>query len=435
MASRVPAPGAAGLPIEARLRASGLPTLPRLSWMEVDLGVLRSNAQALAAHLGPDVDLAVVVKADGYGHGLLAAAHAGLEGGATVLAVATLDEALVLRAAGFTARILVLYAVPPDALGEAVAADLDLVAMDARSVADLCAILPRWLSSGLPVPKVHLGLDTGMTRGGLAPAEGVAAARQLLDAGLPGLAGTWSHLASPEARGATERQVAGFTAGLAALRAAGIDPGVRHLNATGGMLDDRSPHWDMARAGLAFYGHLPGDVTTGAGREGLRDALAPAVRITARAASIETVPAGTTVGYGGTWVAERESVIATLAVGYADGWTRLYAPASRARVRGTAVPLVGRVGSDAVALDVTDVTPAFGFEDEVVLVAPDGSGGSTVEDLASRRGSISWEVLDDFTTRLARVYTDGGRPVAVRYLDGRLVTSPGYELRLHAATD
>lgn len=418
--------------MEERLRAAGLPVLPRLSWMEVDLGILAANAAALRASLGAATDLAVVTKADGYGHGLLAASHAGLAGGAVMLAVATLDEALVLRAAGFTARILVLYAVPRAALRDAIAADLDLVAMDARSVEDLASVLPGWVASaGLPVPKVHLGLDTGMTRGGIAPADAVSAARRLLVAGLPGLAGTWSHLASPEQEGATARQAAAFRTGVAALEAAGIEPGVLHLNATGGILGDASPDLDMARAGLAFYGHVPLDVAPGAGRLDLRHALRPAVRILARAASIETVPAGTAVGYGGTWTAQRASVIATLAVGYADGWTRLYAGASRAMVRGVTAPLVGRVGSDAIALDVTDV-PGFGWDDEVILVAPGGSGASTVEELATRRGSISWEVLDDFTPRLARVYLEGGRPAAVRYLDGRLVTAPGFALRTAA---
>jgi alanine racemase len=146
---------------------------------------------------------------------------------------------------------------------------------------------------------------------------------------------------------------------------------------------------------------------------------------------VAEVPAGASVGYGGAWTAARPSRIATLAVGYADGWTRLYAPGSTARVRAAVAPLVGRVGSDAVALDVTDV-PGFSTADEVTLVAPDVVGASTVEDLARRRGSIAWEVLDAFTPRLARVYMEAGEPVAVRYLDGALIRRSGFSLRLEA---
>jgi alanine racemase len=378
--------------------------------------------------LGPSTGLGVVVKADGYGHGLVAAAHAALTGGAALLAVATLDEALALREAGFRARILVLYAVPPYALEEGLAADLDLTAMDRASIEQL-ALFVRRIPSAAGRLRVHLGIDSGMTRGGVLPDEAVAAARRLLASGLPKLAGTWSHLASPEDRAATDRQLEAFEGALRQLRTAGIDPGLRHLNATSGLLDDANPAWDLARLGLAFYGHLPGDARVGATRAAIAS-LRPVLTLRARATSVETVPAGTSVGYGGSWTAARTSRIATLGLGYADRWTRLYAPGSSALVRDLTVPLVGRVGSDAVAVDVTDV-PGFDGSDEVVVLAPDGAG-SSVDDLARRRGSIAWEVLDDFTPRLARVYTEGGRPVAARCLDGRFVKSPGFELCLAA---
>jgi len=415
-------------PVERRLRGAGLPTLPRLTWLEIDLSVLSANARILRSVLGPSTGLCVVVKADGYGHGLVAAAHAALAGGAAMLAVATLDEALALRAAGFKARILVLYAIPPYALEDGLAADLDLSVMDSASVEQLAQVIRRIPESAGRL-HVHLGIDSGMTRGGLLPDDAVAAAHRLLGSGLSELAGTWSHLASPDDRAATDHQLDAFNRALSQLRAAGIDPGLRHLNATGGLLDDANPAWDLARLGLAFYGYLPGDVRVGATRAAVAS-LRPTLTLRARAASIETMQAGTSVGYGGTWTAARTSRIATLGLGYADGWTRLYAPGSSAVVRDRTVPLVGRVGSDAVAIDVTDV-PEFDAFDEVVLLGPDGAG-SSVDDLARRRGSIAWEVLDDFTPRLARVYTDGGIPVAVRCLDRPLVTSPGFELCLAA---
>ena len=411
-------------PIERRLAGAGLPTLPRLTWLEVDLSALSGNAATLVQMLAPPTRLAAVVKADGYGHGMIAAAHAALSGGAEMLAVATLDEALALRRAGFTARILVLYAVPRGALADAITADLDLVAMDDASVEDLAAILGRTPSTG-PRPRIHLCVETGMTRGGFAAHEAVAAARRLLAAGLPALAGTWSHLAIPEDAVATRRQVEAFESALSALRGVGIDPGRRHLMASGGLLDEANPTYELVRVGLALYGHVPSEVSVSAGRAAAIGRLRPTLTLKARAASIETVPTGWSVGYGGSWMAPRTSRIATIALGYADGWTRLYAGAP-ARVRGHAVALVGRVGSDAVAVDVTDVD-GFDPADELVLLSPTGEG-STVEQLADRRGSIPWEVLDDLAPRIARVYLEDGRPVATRYLDGRLTLAPGFQL-------
>lgn len=417
-------------PIEDRLRAAGLPPLPRLTWLEVDLGILAGNARALRAALPPGTSLASVVKADGYGHGLVAAAHASLAGGAAMLAVATLDEALALRREGFGAPVLVLYACPAATLADAVEAGVDLVVMDDASAADLAALL-RARPDLAPRARAHLGVDTGMTRGGFAPVVVPDAARRLLAAGLPGLAGTWSHLASPEDEAATARQVEAFGRALAGLATEGIDPGVRHLDATGGVLRAASPRLDMVRVGLALYGHIPVDVPAAASFRERLAGLRPALTLRARAASVTDVPAGTRVGYGGTWTAARASRVATVALGYADGWTRRYAPGATTRVREASVPVVGRVGSDAIALDVTDVA-GFSSADEVVLVGPDIEGASTIEDLARLRGSIPWEVLDAFTPRISRVYTEAGTPLAVRYLDGRLVRAPGFRLVLEA---
>ena len=413
--------------IEARLRKAGLPPLPRLAWLEVDLTAIASNTRVLGSALAPDTGLGAVVKADGYGHGLLAAAHAALSGGAAMLCVATLDEAIELRRAGFETPILIMFAIPPGSVREALAAGFELAAMDAASVEALARGLAE-LPAGSSEPRVHLGIDTGMTRGGLLPTEAVAAARRLLDAGLGGIAGTWSHLASPEDPDATARQVEAFRSTLDDLARTGIEPGLRHLNSTGGMFDDAAPDWDLVRVGLALYGHLPTDIRIAPGRAPAAAALRPALRLKARPVSIEDVPAGTAVGYGGTWRAERTSRIAILPVGYADGWTRLYADQATARVRGVDVPLVGRVSMDAIAADLTDV-PGVSQADEVTVLAPPGEGGSTVEELARIRGTISWEVLAAFSPRLSRVYTEGGSVVGVRHLDGRLALAPGFALR------
>ena len=404
-------------PIEARLARAGLPPLPRRSWLEIDLDNLAANARTLGGLLPAGCLLAIVVKADGYGHGTIAAARAALAGGASMLAVATLDEALGLRAAGVEARILVLYPVPPGMLAVAEGADLDLVVADDPS---LDAVVDA-LRAGTR-PRIHLGIDSGMSRGGLAPERAPGAARRLLGAGLNALSGTWSHLATPEDPASVAAQVARFEAGLTALGAAGIDAGLRHLNATGGIAGGIAPAFDMVRAGLAFYGVLPPELgVLEASSARLRE-LRPALSLRARATLLATVEAGARVGYAGTWTAARRSTIATIAVGYADGWVRAYAPGSWGMVRGERAPIVGRVSSDALALDVTDVA-GYDVDDEIVLLGSEAPG-MTVHDLASLRGSISWEVLDDLSPRLSRVYLEGGRPVAVRYLDGETRFAP-----------
>lgn len=408
-------------PIEDRLSGAGLPRLGRSTWLEIDLSVLAANAAFLRSLLPSTARLAVVVKADAYGHGLVGAAHAALSGGASMLAVATLDEALALRVAGFAARVIVLFPVPRDGLDDALAADLDLVVADDESLA---ALLPA-ASKG---PRVHLAIDTGMSRGGFAPANAVEAARRLMSAGLPNLAGTWSHLASPELADIAGRQADAFGQALGLLNEAGIGAGIRHYVASGGLLEGLHAY-DMARVGISFYGHIPGELTPTAKERG--SALRQALTLKARAVSVQTIAAGASVGYGGEWTAARESRIATLPVGYGDGWQRSYRGA-KGSVRGITIPLVGRVNTDAIAIDVTDV-PAFDASDEVTLISPDGAGNS-VEELAQMRGSIVWEVIDDLMPRLARVYLQDGRPFALRQMDGRTVLARNAQLTTGIST-
>jgi alanine racemase len=428
--------------IESRLHNAGLPQLPRLAWLEVDLSILADNARLFRSLLPDSTQLGVVVKADGYGHGLVGTAHAALRGGADMLLVATLDEGLELRSVGFEAPIVVLFPVPPSTIEEALVADLGLVVVDWASLDHIGHALDRARTASSAavdargparpdLARIHLGIDTGLTRGGFAPADAATAARALLAHRLPALAGVWSHLASPEDKVATLHQVRQFQIALDSMAAAGIDAGMRHLDASGGILAGASPPFDLVRVGLAFYGYRPSGLAIAARHRAIADRLHSALTLKARAVSIATVPRGTAVGYGGVWIAARESVIATLPLGYADGWTRLYSPGSEVIVRQRRVSLVGRVGSDAVAVDVTNIE-GFDEDDEVILLGTDGAQSISVDELAQRRKSIAWEVLDDFTPRLSRVYIQEGLPVAVRSLDGATVARPGFAFEVKA---
>jgi alanine racemase len=400
--------------IEERLAVAGIRALPRLAWLEVDLDILAANARALGGLVGPAARLSIVVKADGYGHGIEGAAIAAVGGGAETLIVASLDEARAVRAAGVATTLLCIYPVPASGLDEATALGVDVVAVDDGSLAAIVVAARRRGSDAAPDLRVHLGVDTGMGRGGFSPGDAVGAARRLVAAAGVSLVGTWSHLHSPEDAAAVQLQAGRFHAVVAALRGAGVEPGTRHLAATGGLVADPGLALDMARVGLGFYGHVPGDVAVDPRADATVGTLRPALSLCARAASITAIPPDETVGYGGEWRAVRPSRIATLPLGYADGWTRAYWPGATVLVRGHRAPVVGRVSSDAVAVDVTGV-PGVDALDEFVLLGRQGAEEVSAEELAGLRGSITWEVLDAFGARLSRIYVSDGRVEAARH--------------------
>jgi alanine racemase len=382
-----------------------LPVLPRAAWVEVDLGAIVGNILALRTLAGPGCGLAAVVKADGYGHGIELAARAARHAGVAYASVAALDEALRLRAVGDTGPILVNYPLPVDALPEAAAAVIEVVAGSEPDVAALVRMGPA-------APGVHLEVDTGMTRGGLAAADFGDAARRLAAAGVP-IRGVWSHLLDYQDPSRVRQQVAAFEEAIAGLRRLGIDPPLRHLSASGGLLSG-APTYDLVRPGLVMYGvppdHSLRDVIDRAG-------LRPALAVVAEPVRIADVPVGTTVGYSGTWVADRPSRIATLPIGYADSWARGAGPRTPVLFRGQRVPVVGRISSDSMTVDITDVPGSgsgAGDDGRFVLLGTTGDDVITADDVAESRDTISWEVLQGLSHRLPRRYLLEGVVVAIR---------------------
>lgn len=400
-------------PFDRALADAGLPPLQRTAWVEVDLDQLIANARALNDLAGPAM-LGPVVKADGYGHGLEMAARCAVAGGATWLCVADASEAERLRRDGFDGRILVLYPVPPAMLDEMVRLDVDVPVGTVESALALSKV-----ETG--VLRAHLEIDTGMTRGGMAVGDAVEAALALQTGSGSTLAGVWTHLSTPEDDDVTAMQMARFDETLATLASAGIDTGVRHASASGGFLTGAG-NFDLVRPGLAFYGVHPG-----AGDD-LPEAVGPALSVRAKPVRVAEVTTGTAVGYAGTWVASRPSRIATLPIGYADGWSRSSSPGTRALVAGRPVPLVGRVSSDSLTVDVTDV-PGVGPDDVFTLLGEDLGVMIDADEVAATRRTISWEVLQQLGARLTRIYLSGGKPVALRReTSTEVVTARGAEL-------
>ncbi len=400
--------------IDRALEVAGLPALERSAWVEVDIDVLIANALALRSLVRPAA-LGAVVKADGYGHGLEMAGRCAVAGGAAWLCVADSAEAARLRGDSYEGRIFVLYPVPPAMVAAMARLRVDVTvgsAHEARTIADR-------LTPDDPILAVHLEIDTGMTRGGMAPGDAVAAATALTDAPATSLAGVWTHMAAPENPETTGDQLARFDAALKGLAGEGIEPGAVHVAASGGLLAVDTDEHTLVRPGLALYGVHPG-----AG-EPLPPPVAPALAVRAYPVRIAEVPPGTAVGYAGTWTAERASTIATLPIGYADGWSRASSPGTSVLVEGTRAPVVGRVSSDALTVDVSGIA-SVGPDSEFTLLGRAGDDAITADAVADVRQTISWEVLQQLGARLARVYTSGSGPVALRPESTVAVTeSPG----------
>ncbi len=242
-----------------------------------------------------------------------------------------------------------------------------------------------------------------MGRGGLLPeAVPAVAAAAVADPRIE-LAGLWSHLHSPEDPPSSDAQVLRFEVAVTALHEAGIPIPPRHIAASGGIFTHDEPSLDLVRPGIAVYGVLDADLPIAPDAVEAAGRLRPAMALKARPAAFSDVPAGGTVGYGGTWRAERPSRVAVLPVGYGDGYLRGSQPGAMALVRGRRVPIVGRVSMDAVAVDVTDL-PGLDYLEEFVLLGRQGAEWISAGELARRRNTIAWEVLTGMARRLDRVY-------------------------------
>jgi len=354
------------------------------------------------------------VKADAYGHGLVPVGAALAAAGADGLCVATIDEAFELRDGNLDLPILVLYPVPPAFAVEAARRQIAVAAGDPM----LLRRLGEAASGAEPPLAVHLEVETGLGRGGLAVEGVVEGARSVADA--PGLVleGVWTHLQDPASAGRSAAQVRRFTRAVDALRAAGLLPATRHLAASGVLVAGDAPPGEAVRPGLIVYGIVPDDLV--AVGSPLAGAVRPVLSLHARPVRVADLPAGWGVSYGPSFTTARPSRIATLPLGYGDGWPRALSDRAQALVRGARVPLVGRVAMDAVMADVTDVTgPPVTVDDSFVLLGEQGGDRITAHDLAASRGTIAWEVVTSLSARLPRVYHSAGVVTGLRTLAGR----------------
>lgn len=368
--------------------------LPRPTWVEIDLEAVAHNVRELCAQVGPRVQLMAILKADGYGHGAIKTARTALNNGASWLGVACLSEALALRDVGIEAPILVLGYTPPWQAREMVEQGIRATVFSAETAE---ALGKAGLELGRPA-RVHIKVDTGMGRLGLLPAD-IPAFVRILQA-IPGLAveGLFTHLAAADSADTTytQGQLRQFQVLVAELERTGLRPPLVHAANSAATLAFPEARYDMVRAGISLYGLNPSaEVPCPAA---FRQALAFKTQI----AQVKTLPPGCSISYGCTYRTERESRIAVIPVGYADGFRRAPQHWGEVLVRGHRAPIVGRVCMDQTMLDVTDI-PNVRPGDEVVLIGRQGEECITADEVAARLGTINYEVVSEILARVPRV--------------------------------
>jgi alanine racemase len=375
----------------------------RRSWAEVDLAALRHNVRLARSIVGPETRVAAVVKADAYGHGAVPVAQAALQAGAAALVVANAAEGAELRGAGIDAPIIIIGASLPAEAREIVAQGLE------------CCLAPPDLAEALiaearrqgRTARVHLMIDLGMCRAGV-PVEALPElAAVVRDAPELEVAGLASHfpMADEEDLNVSREQVDELLDIVDVVREAGLEPPVLHMANSAGLLRLPDARLGMVRAGIMIYGMAGAPLLAGLAP------WRPALSWFARVVTVRDVPADTPIGYGHTYRTPSATRIATLPVGYHDGYLRAYSTNASVLLHGRRAPVVGRVSMDYTTVDVGQI-PGVAVGDVATLLGSDGHEAVTAEELAERRGTIPYEVTCAIGSRVARVYVDAEKGTA-----------------------
>lgn len=374
--------------------------------VKIDLDAIRDNFEAIREKTG--VPVMAVVKADAYGHGAIQVARL-LQDRCAFFGVSSMLEAMELRKAGLNNPILVLGNTPVSAFETAVR---EQIRPTIYRWEDALALSETAVSLGTTA-RFHLAVDTGMSR------IGFQATKESADicvniAALPGLQaeGIFSHFATADCadlnRSMRQRELFDSFCGM--LSARGLEIPIRHMNNSAGLMNfDR--HYDMVRSGIVTYGMYPSEEVDPALLK-----LRPALQWLSRVTHVQTLPAGREISYGGTYTTTRETVVATVPVGYADGYRRNLSGKFYVLIRGRKAPILGRICMDQLMVDVTGI-PGVSHGDRVTLVGTDGNETITMEEISAAADSFNYEFVCGISRRVPRVYTSGGKTVhSVHYL-------------------
>lgn len=377
-------------------------------YVSIDLDAVVFNMESMQRALAPDAKMIGVVKTDGYGHGAVPVAQT-IDPFVSGYAVATIDEALILRRHGIARPILILGVTANDRYAELI--DYDI--RPAIFTMEQALPLSRMAVEKGTRARIHLALDTGMSRIGMdADAAGADLAAQI--AALPGIEveGMFTHFARADEtdKTATQAQFQAYTDFVSLLDARGVTIPVKHCSNSAAIIDLPDMHMDRVRAGISIYGLYPSDEV-----DKSRVPLRPVMGLKSFVTYVRDLPPGREISYGGTFCTERPTRVATVPVGYGDGYPRGLSGKGRVLIHGQSAPILGRVCMDQFMIDVTDI-PDTQTGSEVTLLGRDGDEEITAEELASLSGRFHYELLCDIGKRVPRVY----------YRDGNVVGSKDY---------
>jgi alanine racemase len=367
-------------------------------WAEIDLDAVTHNLAVIRRRAGPGVRVMLVVKGDAYGHGAVAVANHAVRCGVAALGVGSSAEALELRASGLRVPILVLGTIIDEEARDCLRHGIEL----ALHSSDRCAMLQD-LARRLGLrARVHLNVDTGMGRLGILPGKAVELLRAIRQSSHLELAGVMSHISSPEGAlaASTAEQARSFERVLRAARAENLLAGWIHLANSASVFTGLRPRYDTVRPGISAYGILPHDLP-GAGD------LRPAMSLRTQIVFLKDVPPGATIGYASTFKAEKTTRVATLPIGYDDGVSWRLSNRGEAIVCGRRARIIGRISMDYTTIDVTHV-PGAKVGDVATLIGSDGGETISVDDVAQRAETISYEVVCAVGKRVRRTYVGGG---------------------------
>lgn len=365
----------------------------RPTWAEIDLGAFRHNFKEIKRKLKKGTSLLPVVKADGYGHGMEEIARASLSCGAKLLGVANIEEGIFLRKKGITAPILILGSVYPlSNFTHILRYNLTPAICSLQASQELSKIAQRRKKK----VRVHIKVDTGMGRIGVSAENAVSLVKKVIQ--LPGIIieGIFTHLAAADSDYQfTMEQIGKFQSVINELKGDNINIKYKHAANSTAILRYSDAHFNLARPGISLYGLAP---FAGAERE---INLKPVMQLKTKIVFIKRVKKGTSVSYGRTWRAERDSIIGTLPIGYADGYNRLLSNRGEVLIRGKRIPIVGRVCMDMCMVDITSL-PDVKVGEEVVLIGSQGKENITADEIAKLIGTISYEVVCGISKRVPR---------------------------------
>jgi alanine racemase len=370
----------------------------------IDLGAIRENIKYLMAKSGKPA--LAVVKADGYGHGLLPVAKSALSAGASWLGVALLEEARALRQGGISAPIIAWLTPITDDFASAISEDIDIAI---PSLAHLEAITSAARSLG-KCARIHLEVDTGMSRGGALNewSELVSSAKTDQDSGLIKVIGIWSHFARADEAGHefNKKQLENFKSAVAEAESVGITPEIIHLSNSAAAINDVDSHFDLLRLGIAIYGLSP-DFSHMGSSEKLN--LKPAMSIRARIHLVKDIPAGSQVGYGGSAITKVDTKLGVIAMGYSDGIPRNANSDAGVLVGNKRAPIIGRVSMDQFVVDLgRDSSAKAGDWAYIIGSNPSDSYTSassyTADSWANASATINYEIVTRVAARVKRIY-------------------------------